>query len=133
MHVDEVTKLRQKGWRPRGQVCEVCRRRIWGPGIGESIWEAWQKKEHARITRRQLSGVVDYHLDEPVSRGKSKAALDASQSPEEALDGTSVDRIDLSPVIVFSGRHIAHQQCLVAQSGSDVILQGGAFACPVCV
>lgn len=133
VHVDEVTKLRQKGWRPRGQVCEVCRRRVWGPGIGESIWKAWQKKEQARVTRRLPHEAVDDRSDGPESRGKGKAAVDASQSPDEALDDTSVDSVAVSPVIVFSCRHLAHQQCLMAESGPDVILQGSAFACPVCL
>jgi hypothetical protein len=133
VHVDEVTKLRQKGWRPRGQICEVCRRRVWGPGIGESIWEAWQKKEHTRVTRRQLLDLVDDNSDGPEFRGKGKAAVDASQSADEVLDDTSTNGVVLSPVIVFACRHVAHQQCLAAEAGPDNILQGSAFACPVCV
>lgn len=133
VQVDEITKLRQKGWRPRGQVCEVCRRRAWGPGIGESIWEVWQKKEQARVTRRQLHDATDDQSDGPESRGKGKAAVDASQSADEVLDNTSVDSVVLSPVIVFACRHLAHQQCLVAESGTDTLLQGSTFACPVCV
>ena len=133
VQVDEVAKSRQKGWRPRGQVCEVCRRRLWGPGIGEGIWGAWQKKEQARVSRRQLLVADDRDPGGAESRGKGKAAVDASQTVDEALDDATVDRVDLSPVVVFSCRHIAHQQCLVVAPGPDVLLQGGAFACPVCV
>jgi hypothetical protein len=133
VQVDEVAKSRQKGWRPRGQVCEVCRRRLWGPGIGGSIWKAWQNKEQARVSKRQLPVADDHDLGGADSRGKGKAAVDASQSLDEALDDATVDGVDLSPVIVFSCRHIAHQQCLVVAPGPDVLLQGGAFACPVCV
>ena len=133
VQVDEVAKSRQKGWRPRGQVCEVCRRRLWGPGIGKSIWGAWQKKEQVRISRRQLPVSDDHHLGGAESRGKGKAAVDASQSLDEAVDDANIDKVDLSPVVVFSCRHIAHQQCLVVEPGPDVLLQGGAFACPVCV
>ncbi|KAK2867826.1 hypothetical protein FQN49_003434 [Arthroderma sp. PD_2] len=53
VHVDEITKLRQKGWRPRGQVCEVCRRRVWGPGTGAHIWEAWGNKWDQKGRRRR--------------------------------------------------------------------------------
>lgn len=131
VQVDEVAKLRQKGWRPRGQVCEVCRRRLWGPGTGESIWEEWQKKEQARLTRRQASRVAD--REDPGSRGKGKAAVDARQSEEETLDGASnVTKVDFSPVIVFSCRHIAHQKCLVTESGQDALSQVGTVVCPVC-
>ena len=132
VQVDEVTKLRQKGWRPRGQVCEVCRRRLWGPGIGESIWEVWQKKEQARLAKRQMSRVAN--REDPESRGKGKASIDAGQAEEEALDEPSnAAKVDLSPVIVFSCRHIAHQKCLVTDSGQDAVLQGGTLACPVCI
>lgn len=73
VHVDEVTRLRQRGWRPRGQVCEVCRARIWGPGLGSQYWQAWERKQgqdHCRRITRRLEGRVDPAAE----RGKGKAA-----------------------------------------------------------
>lgn len=72
VHVDEVTRLRQQGWRPRGHVCEICRRRIWGPSVGDAHWSAWEARRanvHARrIARRHEDGY------NPSERGKGKAA-----------------------------------------------------------
>ncbi|KAF3484116.1 uncharacterized protein GIQ15_03440 [Arthroderma uncinatum] len=79
VHVDEITKLRQKGWRPRGQVCEVCRRRAWGPGTGAHIWEAWENKWDQRRRRRQSQhfdrdgdGNEDRDASNTTSRNKGK-------------------------------------------------------------
>ncbi|KAM5432851.1 Vacuolar protein sorting-associated protein 8 [Microsporum canis] len=73
VHVNEITKLRQKGWRPRGQVCEVCRRRAWGPGTGAHIWDAWEKKWDQQQRRRHQDIDKDEGRDEgSSSRNKGK-------------------------------------------------------------
>ena len=73
VHVDEVTRLRQRGWRPRGQVCEICRDRIWGPGVGSQYWHAWEKKQHENhqhlVTKR-----LKERVDPAAATGKGKAA-----------------------------------------------------------
>ncbi|KAF2498527.1 hypothetical protein BU16DRAFT_481523, partial [Lophium mytilinum] len=51
-HVAAVHGLRQRGWRPRGQVCEGCRRRAWGPGAGGDIWDAWARRGEREEERR---------------------------------------------------------------------------------
>lgn len=48
VHVAEADTLRRRGWRPLGQVCEGCGARLWGPGAGVQVWEAWQKKNEER-------------------------------------------------------------------------------------
>ncbi|KAF3017678.1 Vacuolar protein sorting-associated protein 8 [Penicillium rubens] len=72
VHVDEVSRLRQQGWRPRGHVCEICRSRIWGPSVGEAHWSAWEARRAEvyahRIARRNEDGY------NPSDRGKGKAA-----------------------------------------------------------
>lgn len=35
--VRDVHVLRQRGWRPKTQVCELCKRRAWGPGAGGDV------------------------------------------------------------------------------------------------
>ncbi|KAJ6144200.1 hypothetical protein N7470_008095 [Penicillium chermesinum] len=131
VHVDEVTKLRQHGWRPRGQVCEICRRRIWGPNIGTSHWTAWQTKQ-AHERQRRIEKRAEESYDPATERGKGKAAaaVGAGQSPGMLVDHvgpiSSVDhenkpedepgqpeRRPLEPAVVFSCRHLYHRQCIL--------------------
>ncbi|KAJ5678443.1 uncharacterized protein N7477_004076 [Penicillium maclennaniae] len=125
VHVDEVTRLRQQGWRPRGQVCEICRRRTWGINVGSSHWTAWEKRQrdqhHRRIAKRLEEGY------NPAERGKGKAAaVDAGQLPlmdnpqhhalEEGVETGSTGDLPLEPVVVFSCRHLYHRQCVLDAS-----------------
>ncbi|OCT48748.1 putative Golgi complex component (Vps8) [Cladophialophora carrionii] len=133
VHLDEVTRLRLRGWRPRGQVCEVCRRRIWGPGIGERVWEQWQKKEEARLDRRRRIQQGDPTHEEDGARGKGKATVGVSS--QEALEsespgGSDALREDIGPLVVFSCRHVYHQKCLGQAAGEDGVPQ---LVCPACV
>ncbi|OGE49416.1 hypothetical protein PENARI_c021G02403 [Penicillium arizonense] len=79
VHVDEVTRLRQQGWRPRGHVCEICRQRIWGPSVGDAHWSAWQVKQSEAHQRR----IAKRHEDayNPDERGKGKAAVVGTGHP----------------------------------------------------
>ncbi|KAL1956890.1 hypothetical protein VTO42DRAFT_6738 [Malbranchea cinnamomea] len=117
VHVDEVAKLRQRGWRPRGQVCEVCRRRAWGPGSGSHIWAAWEKKQAEAAQRRHEERS---ELSQMASRGKGKALALRAEGPGTITttpaslseeDGSK----DLGPIIVFGCRHIYHVRCLEAE------------------
>lgn len=136
VHVDEVTRLRQHGWRPRGQVCEICRRRIWGPNIGSSQWTSWQERQTDERQRR-IAKRAEEGYDPATKRGKGKAAaiLDGQSLPVLADNRTftrSVDREHapdhelglengdippaeppLEPAVVFSCRHLYHRQCVL--------------------
>ena len=128
--LDHVKQLRVRGWRPKGQICEVCRRRVWGPGIGEGVWEAWQHKEEARVQRRGQRGRVDV-VDEPdTSRGKGKAAV-APSAQEAVADKAEPSQVNLGPIVVFSCRHVYHQKCLSAGESGKEMQEG--LACPVCI
>lgn len=99
VHVDEVTRLRQRGWRPRGQVCEICRASIWGPGLGSQYWKAWEKKQgqdHCRRITRRLEGRVDPAAE----RGKGKAAAVADSHRYHHPHHTTAD--DSSGVVASS-------------------------------
>ncbi|KAA8643525.1 CORVET complex membrane-binding subunit VPS8 [Aspergillus tanneri] len=133
VHVDEVTRLRQRGWRPRGQT------------------DAQQR----RITRQ-----LHERPDPVTSRGKGKAAAvpETSQTlhpHEEHADSGSLDGVEegmeghpgegrempIGPAVVFSCRHLYHRQCLVQLAPSKLTHHGHyapegsggeLFACPIC-
>ncbi|KAL8989808.1 MAG: hypothetical protein Q9177_001392 [Variospora cf. flavescens] len=82
VHVEEADKLRRRGWRPLGQVCEGCGKRVWGPGTGGSVWEAWQQREEddaARVRRRHGAHPIDEQIMRSQPHGKGKAALEDVQ------------------------------------------------------
>ncbi|KIX01400.1 uncharacterized protein Z518_09126 [Rhinocladiella mackenziei CBS 650.93] len=115
VHLDEVTALRQRGWRPRGQVCEACRRRVWGPGIGDKVWEEWQKREEARLARQRRVQYVEPIEEDDGTRGKGKATIGASSHEPLEDDGSSGAAPvgeNPGPIVVFSCRHLYHQKCL---------------------
>jgi len=130
VRLDEVTALRQRGWRPRGQVCEVCRRRVWGPGMGVRVWEEWQKREEARSLRRARVQPGVSSDEEEGDRGKGKATVDVNpqESAEEERPGSGSEA--LGPIVVFSCRHLYHQKCLVPAQTEDGSIR---LACPACV
>lgn len=122
VHVDEVTQLRQHGWRPRGQVCEICRRRIWGSGVGSSHWASWEQRQADEHQRRIARRLEENH-DPASERGKGKAAVmphSASHGHDAVAGaGTAVDEEGhpIEPVVVFSCRHLYHRQCVVDAIG----------------
>ncbi|PTU23364.1 hypothetical protein P175DRAFT_0432192 [Aspergillus ochraceoroseus IBT 24754] len=125
VHVDEVTRLRQKGWRPRGQVCEICRLRVWGPGVGPQYWVAWETQQ-SDLKQHRLARQLEGRVDPASARGKGKgvavtpagqqleghAGSSASDSPTtmHEEDAASMSR---GPTVVFSCRHLYHRQCLL--------------------
>lgn len=79
VHVAEADSLRRRGWRPLGQVCEGCGARVWGPGAGAQVWEAWQKtneeREHLASQRRnpgQQESALDEEQFSATQSGKEK-------------------------------------------------------------
>ncbi|KAJ9653637.1 Vacuolar protein sorting-associated protein 8 [Neophaeococcomyces mojaviensis] len=122
VQVDEVTKLRRVGWRPRGQTCGICKRRVWGPGTGQQVWDAWQRKEKERAQRRKQMqhGVAEEDEVESTSRGKGKAAPEVASDTDEGeeVDKTTGTEQNLGPIVVFSCRHLFHKKCL--EQGEDV-------------
>jgi hypothetical protein len=118
VHVEEVTRLRQHGWRPRGQVCEICRRRIWGPGVGSSHWNSWEQRQIDEHQRRIIKRLEESY-DPASERGKGKAAAmphPVGRGPHALAGlGTGEDGEGhpIEPVVVFSCRHLYHRQCVL--------------------
>lgn len=97
--VEEVRDLRQRGWRPRGQVCEGCRKRAWGPGTGGAIWDSWERREDERHRRR-----LEMDADEN-GKGKGRSLLQGDHDDEAS-------NANASALIVFACRHMWHKTCL---------------------
>lgn len=138
VHVNEVTKLRQHGWRPRGQVCEICRRRIWGPGAGASLWTAWEQKkdnEDRRRSERQVDDRIalskgkgpsknrdedDGHLTVTNSGSSNVDTATEADSDDNASSNDTTENskgLGSGPVVVFACRHLYHRSCLVTKLG----------------
>ncbi|KAL8687873.1 MAG: hypothetical protein Q9218_006077 [Villophora microphyllina] len=162
VHVTETDKLRRKGWRPLGQVCEGCGKRVWGPGTGGHVWEAYQKSEEANAAQKQQK-YADRAVDDQSSRvlrsGKGKAIQEDAQRGFAVTDQLTRQRDDevtattqnnndsagnggSGPLIIFSCRHLFHRMCLekMQESGESVdngrrtTSHGGSdFICPLCI
>ncbi|OJJ47858.1 hypothetical protein ASPZODRAFT_15305 [Penicilliopsis zonata CBS 506.65] len=82
VHVDEVTARRQQGWRPRGQACELCRRRIWGSGVGPAHWNAWERRQEDERQRRMIGhGDPDHDHDETETTTTTTTTTTTSTMP----------------------------------------------------
>jgi hypothetical protein len=131
--VEEISELRRRGWRPRGQICEGCKRRTWGPGAGGVIWESWEKKESER-QRRRLEDAADEG-----GKGKGRSTHQSEEEDEGAEDGGSGNaNKGLDAVVVFACRHLWHKKCLEKASvdeadDSEARRTGGGrrFKCPL--
>ncbi|KAL8998205.1 MAG: hypothetical protein Q9169_002690 [Polycauliona sp. 2 TL-2023] len=143
VHVSEAATLRRRGWRPLGQACEGCGKRVWGPGAGGYVWEAWRRKEEEVERMRQQR-----HMSQPdvaeITRsrrnGKGKAAQEEVQSGSSIMtshhrgreevveasgDGVN-DELDKGkggsgPLMVFSCRHLFHRICLEQMQGAGAM------------
>ncbi|GAB7332501.1 hypothetical protein MBLNU13_g04294t2 [Cladosporium sp. NU13] len=127
---------RQRGWRPSSSVCYTCKRRAWGPGIGEVVWDEWVNRETARERSRAekalaLSGGEEARRR---SRGKAKAMVASDPTADAVEDIMGEDRTRLA-LVVFACRHVFHRVCLDEGGGKS---QGDGeeergYKCPVCV
>ncbi len=131
-HVHSVTELRTRGWRPRGQVCEGCKKRAWGPGAGAGIWSAWEKKENDRWRKRVEEGESE-DGDREGGKGKGKRpsvaeGRDNTEEEQEAkADGT---------LVLFACRHLWHKACLEkiggVGAGTDDAGRTRRLKCGIC-
>ena len=158
VHVTEANTLRRRGWRPLGQVCEGCAKRVWGPGAGAHIWDAWQRKNEERSTVRpstadDVSEANNRGEMGNVSKGKGTApnarpdpppqgAVSQSAEVAKMKDVEGSEREDLGPLVIFSCRHMYHRLCLLQMQGTEGEMEredgpeglskGPGFACPLC-
>ena len=137
VHVTEADTLRRRGWRPLGQVCEGCGQKIWGPGAGGYIWDAWTQDSEEREIRMQdhkgspaPSSSSREGKGKAVTRGEGQVAM-VKHSTEDGDESKDVSR---GAVVVFSCRHMFHGTCL-EQMQDDSRIAGKAgpdVRCPLC-
>ena len=143
VHVSEMSLLRKRGWRPLGQVCEGCGRKVWGPGTGGGIWDAWTEAGQvadgvSADSRASAAQVV------PRDNGKGKAVMrpdEGTATAEKATGEEGRNAKRAGPIggalVIFSCRHIFHQQCLEEMVASGIEAEGRQaggleFVCPLC-
>lgn len=147
IHVQAATELRQRGWRPRGSVCEGCRRRVWGPGAVGDVFAKWEERQRLESVRRAQKRVAqtgggeaergkgkagaeverkgrDVEHDNAKGKGKGAAggvpAGDTNEDEEQpGTAGRQNNDQDLGPLVVLACRHIYHQSCLEAVQIED--------------
>lgn len=117
IRVDEADYLRRKGWRPLGQVCEACGRRVWGPGAGGDIWDAWAARRSRGMKTPQSKDQIDRGPSPGGVNGKGKGVLITDPKTQILKEKTPIENTRenlarLSALIIFSCRHIYHQRCL---------------------
>jgi hypothetical protein len=135
--VSRSVELRQRGWRPRASTCEACGGRVWGPGVGTRIVDAWEEKrvadEERRKERREQNGSAENN-----GRGKGKGKGVESSIYEraanveggESSEGTSPRDPSLDQLVLLACRHIYHRRCLDALQEQD---EAGKreYKCPI--
>jgi hypothetical protein len=144
VHVTEADTLRRRGWRPLGQVCEGCGKRLWGPGAGGYIWDAWQHNNEERENREGDHASATASRSSSKSRegtGKGKAVtrdeqMASSEHDPESGKGKVARQEETGPVVIFSCRHMFHRACLkkTQDSGNEHENKGDGpdLVCPLC-
>ena len=157
VHVNEADSLRRRGWRPLGQVCEGCGRRVWGPGAGAHVWDAFQRSNALRnaLQNEGKSGHRGSAASawSTASENSSSSRADKGKAvTDDVYEGSSNDRIilgtdassgastedgkiDAGTVVIFACRHMFHRSCLEkmqqGNDGADVGQVGRDMSCPL--
>ncbi|KAK4990471.1 Vacuolar protein sorting-associated protein 8 [Elasticomyces elasticus] len=118
VNVQLAHERRQKGWRPRGMVCEGCKRRAWGTGVGEGVWEAWVEREEEREDeRRRKQDEAGQSAGRSRSRGKGRANERQSRPQVQQSGEEDVAKEDSATLVVFACKHVWHRRCLEQKEG----------------
>ena len=144
VHVNEADTLRRRGWRPLGQVCEGCGRKIWGPGAGGYIWDAWmQRHEERDISSADRRESTASRSSSREGKGKAVPRRDDQLAITEGNTRSGNEPSDdgRGPVVVFSCRHMFHRNCLEKMQDYEISNGNCKFqakpapepACPLCL
>lgn len=131
--IQKAHELRQRGWRPRTQVCERCKRRAWGPGIGEMVWDEWVAKEGERQVTRARKAVERGGGEEAkrLERGKERARAAVTPITTSFDEDRDEARRKLT-LLVFACRHVFHRVCLDEAYRDGQPARPGGYKCPLC-
>lgn len=140
VNVQEGYHRRLRGWRPKGSACEICAKKVLGPGAGGAVFDAWEKKRDELEEERQAGARMSAAMGtsatatetgdgggrrESIGKGKGKGK--AAEEKGEAPPG-------IGAIVVFACGHVAHRSCLnhlrTDDKGEDGALRG--FKCTVC-
>ena len=147
VHVTEADTLKRRGWRPLGQVCEGCGKRVWGPGAGGYIWDAWQRGREERELAQQdptRNAARKFWPRDSSGNSKGKAVTkddgkDGKMSITEPTteSGNEAGDDGTGPIIIFACRHMFHRACLdqmqgVGNEGQSAGRTGPGLDCPLC-
>jgi len=142
VHLTEADTLRRKGWRPLGQVCEGCGMKVWGPGAGGYVWDAWQRSNEEReMTDRNRRGGTASRSSSREGKGKAVTRRDDPDAITEHDTQSSNETSDegKGPVVIFSCRHMVHRLCMekiqsreAAEGDEASETPGPNYVCPVC-
>ncbi|KAK0902448.1 Vacuolar protein sorting-associated protein 8 [Friedmanniomyces endolithicus] len=105
--ISDVHDMRQRGWRPRAQVCEHCKRRAWSQGIGEIVWDAWVLRERRREADKARKRVERGGGEEARKLERGKAKADATVAVDQ--DDTQGEDSRRLTLVVFACRHVFHR------------------------
>lgn len=134
VNVHDGYERRIMGWRPKSAVCEVCGRRVWGPGAGGAIWEDWEanREEEDARRRKRMDATLEAVNADSASRGKGK--LSESAAGKQSSEKTGDAEPGTGPLVVFACGHIAHRSCLMAsrEDGAEEEGELQRFHCPEC-
>ncbi|KAH0322786.1 hypothetical protein KCU74_g8733, partial [Aureobasidium melanogenum] len=130
--MDSIHTLRNRGWRPRTQICELCKKRTWGTGVSavendhEAVWEEFERLEEQRIAKK-------VQKSRPQDNGKGKSAVMGGGVVERSKEREEV--VKKMTLVVFACRHTVHRVCLemeMAGDGSVSEDERSGYSCPVC-
>ncbi|KAK6438457.1 Vacuolar protein sorting-associated protein 8 [Oleoguttula sp. CCFEE 5521] len=97
--------LRQRGWRPRTQACEICKKQAWGTAVGKAVYDEWVEREQGRVQGRRARDA------ERGGRSRSQGKAKAKAANVEGSEDDSEDSKRLA-LVVFACRHVFHRACL---------------------
>ncbi|KAK6330224.1 Vacuolar protein sorting-associated protein 8 [Orbilia blumenaviensis] len=138
LKVEDAATLRQKGWKPRSQLCEGCGKKLWGTGAAGGIYAAWETKrieafEKAKDERVEKEARRERERFGSISKGKGKAMLAVLHDERAALPGVkenpaggkdaegdstaaeqkeTADKEVSKIIMVFHCGHVYHRSCL---------------------
>lgn len=127
--IQEVNEQRQRGWRPRTQVCEQCKRRAWGPGIGEIVWDEWVAREQDRESHKALQMLERGGGDGAHRLDKGKAKATETSTKKTGPHNEDARRLAL---VVFACRHVFHRVCLDEDYRDGKPSRQERYHCPLC-